>query len=506
MNRGFRDHAAHLRPDPFAYLLVLAGAALRFAALGRQSFWHDEIHSVLIARGGDSGTLRETLLNPHGPLYLLLLRGWMHLFGSGEAAVRSLSALLGVAGLALFHRVFARLAGRDAARIALALLVFSPYHLWYSQEGRNYALLFVTGLVAVSAWLDELERPTTGTFLRAVVATAFACLSNLSGFFLPAVEFALALEAARRDGWRMRRFVAHALLLGVVLAPWILAGAGTTGKVSVGTPSAHSDVILAKGESPPGLASIPYTFYDFTLAHGLGPTVDELKQRRAAAIVPHLPLLVPAMALVAVLALAGLAAARGRTRAVLGPWLVVPVLLMAALSFVNLKAANSRYALLAFAPFVGLLAIGIAALRHRLARAGSLVALLALFAWADARIFTDPRVWKPDARAAGGVLAREARASDAVVVYALDFPVRYYTPDSIAFLLPPPAAYASDAAASAWLDSVAAGRSLWLVECQSWWADRDGHLLRAARAQRAGESEWRLEKLPVHRFPPAERR
>src|SRR5215210_5873106 len=75
--------------------ITLAAASLRFPALSVQSLWLDEAVSVQLVRG-DFGTLVESLrFEASPPLYYVIAFGWTHLFGSGEFAFRSLSALAG---------------------------------------------------------------------------------------------------------------------------------------------------------------------------------------------------------------------------------------------------------------------------------------------------------------------------------------------------------------------------------------------------------------------------
>jgi uncharacterized membrane protein len=493
--------AEHRREQLATWALVAAGSALRFWRLGQQSFWHDEVHSVIMARGNDSGALSETVFNTHGPLYLTALRCWLQLFGSSETAIRALSALIGVAGLVLFARVARRFLSPAGAFVALTLLAASPFHLGYSQEARGYGLLFALGLVAVETFLAELEQRTWRSFALALLAMLATCLSNLSGFFLLVVAGAFAWAIGQPEGYRMRRYALLVVLVAVLLEPWIVAGAESTGKFNLGDTPQHADVILAKGESPPGLASIPYSFYDFTFGRSLGPNVDDLKLYRTAALVPHLWYLVPALLLVGWLLVRGWRAADPQARRILGAWLVLPIVAMAVLSTINLKAANSRYAFLGFAPYVLLLAGGITSLASSTARALAPAALLGLFAWSDQQYFTNPYYWKPDARAAGALLTREARASDVVAVYALDFPLRYYVPDSIHFVMPTGEAFASDSGAAGWLASHAPReRRLWIVECNAWWMDRPDRFRRVTTSRRTREAAWSFEKLPVDRF------
>src|SRR4051795_11635302 len=82
--------------------IVAAGALLRFATLSTQSFWLDEaiaINSARVDIGGMIDSLARTEGNP--PFSFPLLAGWMRVFGSSEAAIRSLSALIGTATILL---------------------------------------------------------------------------------------------------------------------------------------------------------------------------------------------------------------------------------------------------------------------------------------------------------------------------------------------------------------------------------------------------------------------
>ena len=486
----------------FAVLCILAvGIAIRFLALGQQSLWSDEVHSVTTARGEAGTRLTDIIFNAHGPLYLVLLRGWMHVFGHTETQIRILSALLGSVGLLLFYRMTLRLAGRTAGIIALVILACSPFYLWYSQEARNYILLFDLGLLAVPAFLNEIERRTRRSFIVALLTIAATCLANLSGFFLLVLDGIYVLTVGRRLRYPARRFLLLALLSVVILSPWVIRGAAGTAPLHLGVPKAGSNVPAAKGESPPGVLSIPFTLYEFSLGLTLGPSVDELKLHRFTAVIPRLWYLIPAAALFALTALYGLRRAGASVRSLLLPWFALPILLMAGLSALNLKAPNSRYAFLSFAPYLTLLAIGVSSIRTRTLRILALAAIVLYSAGSDFQYFTDREYWRPDARAAGRLLTREAGPDDAVVVYALDYPLRYYVPDSMAFMLPGQSAFTDERAAGAWLRANTGGkRRVWIVQCQSWWIDRDDRFLRVCRDTLTLEREWRFTRLPVYRF------
>lgn len=122
--------------------LVLALAAfLRFYRIGAQSLWNDEGTSAALALRDLAAITRDAAHDIHPPLYYWLLHFWVRLWGTGELALRSLSALLGVATVALVFLIGDSLFGAGVGLLAAFLSAISPFQVYYSQETRMYMLL-----------------------------------------------------------------------------------------------------------------------------------------------------------------------------------------------------------------------------------------------------------------------------------------------------------------------------------------------------------------------------
>src|SRR5438067_4239503 len=95
--------------------IAVAGAVLRFATLGVQSYWLDEAATVHLVRKGFgpmiSGVARG---ESTPPLYYALAWVWAKVFGTGEVGLRSLSALLGTATIVVAYALGRRVAGHAA--------------------------------------------------------------------------------------------------------------------------------------------------------------------------------------------------------------------------------------------------------------------------------------------------------------------------------------------------------------------------------------------------------
>ncbi len=192
------------------FCLTMAGQGLTTA----YSYWSDELWSVAASQA-DWGVLIHDWLIPdvHPPLYQLLLKLWIGVFGNGESATRSLSFLIAALGL-----VAAALcsSGRGAGRrlFTVAFLGTSPSFLFYAQETRSYALSLTlsTLMLGTALLLRQRTGPHQAT-LRWGFATSCLLLSLTHYFSLIFVVVVLAVVSAEGTVFRSRTDAIPLLLL-----------------------------------------------------------------------------------------------------------------------------------------------------------------------------------------------------------------------------------------------------------------------------------------------------
>jgi uncharacterized membrane protein len=185
------------------------------------SYWSDEIWSVAASRASWGSLFRDWLLpDTHPPLYQVLLKIWMGLTGSGEAATRSLSFLM-----AAFSLVAAALCcspmGAGRRLVTVAFLGTSPAFLFYAQETRSYATsaAFSTLMLGSALLLRRRSYGSAGHshtwILRLVFATSALLLSLTHYFSLLFVLVVLAVATA--DGAIFRSKKEAILLLALIM-------------------------------------------------------------------------------------------------------------------------------------------------------------------------------------------------------------------------------------------------------------------------------------------------
>src|SRR5579871_6631792 len=199
-------------------IIALAGF-LRFWHIARESMWYDETFSVWLAQRNLRSMLHiMARFEANMALYYLALHAWLHM-GDSEAAVRSLSAIVGILTVPAIFLLGRRLFDPRVALVSALLLAINTFHIEYSQEARAYssAVLFVTLASFFLVRAIETERSSDwALYVLAAVAASYC------QFFVWPVFIAqgLSLLALPRDNrpWR-RRFVASAVAIILACVP-----------------------------------------------------------------------------------------------------------------------------------------------------------------------------------------------------------------------------------------------------------------------------------------------
>lgn len=198
---------------------MILGAALRFATLDLQSYRYDE--AVTVGRVLHP-SLFDTLSAIPGsestpPLYYLLAWFWSRLFGTGEVGLRSLSALAGTASIAVVYLGAVALPlPRRAGAIAAAIVAVSPVLIWFSQDARAYALVFLLTALSFLFFARARRNRSRRDLTWWAVFSALAVATHYFAGFVVLPEAALLLLGAanrRRVGVAILAVAAAAALL-----------------------------------------------------------------------------------------------------------------------------------------------------------------------------------------------------------------------------------------------------------------------------------------------------
>jgi uncharacterized membrane protein len=188
-------HHFKLAPSWLRFLIVVLlviGIFFRFVNLERKVYWHDETYTSLRISGYTAQEVRQQIFNnrvitgtyfnkyqrpnseknlgdtikslaiedpQHPPLYYIIARFWVQIFGSSITAIRSLSALISLLVFPCIYWLCKELfrVPLSVPFIAIALVAISPIHLVYAQEAREYMLWTVTILLSSASLLRAIR-------------------------------------------------------------------------------------------------------------------------------------------------------------------------------------------------------------------------------------------------------------------------------------------------------------------------------------------------------------
>jgi len=385
--------------------LTVLGAALRFATLGVQSYHHDEVVTATRVLGHDFFKTMDVVGYSESapPLYYALAWLWTQLTGTGEAGLRSLSALAGVATIPVVFFVGAELRDRRAGLVAAALVAVNPMMLWYSQEARAYALLVLLCALSLLFCVRALRNGGRRDFVLWGVFSGLALATHYFALF-PILAEAILLARRRRG--------ASVVGLGVVAGFGVLLAPLAIHQMSYG----HAEWI--------GNLSLGHRLWETAATFLTGETADVIgrPERPALAIAP-LALCLGAFALLA------LRGGRQERRAAAVPLLVGGAAIAIPLALAVFASGKdyvlARNLMPALVPLLVVVAIGLTLPAARRAgtvlAAGLLAYSLGFCVWASA----SPELQRPDWGAVASRLG-EPQAPRATVTWTLgEAPLRH---------------------------------------------------------------------------------
>jgi uncharacterized membrane protein len=230
--------------------LLVVAVLLRFGSLTRHPIWHDEVYTRFFASGYQASDWKPVLFSgeplpveqvlafqraapdrgvadtvlglaadepQHPPLYYVLVRLWVGLWGDGLFALRALSATVSLLALPAGAWLSLELFGSHrAAQTTAGLLAVSPFFVLYAQEAREYALWSALILACSAALCRALRSGSAGAW---ALYAGLGALLLYTSFSSVAVLLAHGLFVLLRGG-PLRGAVLAWLGCGLLFLPW----------------------------------------------------------------------------------------------------------------------------------------------------------------------------------------------------------------------------------------------------------------------------------------------
>jgi len=218
-----REDPSFLREHRLAIgLLLFAAAVLARLPYFNESLWYDEVWYTL-SRLNNHSLKRVLLHDVHPPLYPILMKAWIELFGDSEISVRLPSLFFGLASLGVLFALTRAWFDRRTALFATVLMALSPVHIWHSQETKNNMLLMFLTLLTFYGLQRAWTHNGRKDWLLFIVSAILGLWTNHFALWVVSSAFLwLWLQAARDPRHRsLKRIAGSTVVVGLAYSPLV---------------------------------------------------------------------------------------------------------------------------------------------------------------------------------------------------------------------------------------------------------------------------------------------
>src|SRR3989338_11075563 len=196
-------------------IVLLLATALRIIGLD-QSLWLDEAININNAAMLSFKSLffNYSLGDFHPPLYHLVIKAWISVFGISEPAVRTPSILFAIGTIYLTYLIGRKLYDQKTGIIAALLLATAPLHIYYSQEARMYMMAAFFTTLSIYFFLKLLEKDNIKNWTGFILSTTLILYSDyLPYLMIPAYFFYILIFRKKISKNSLKGFIPAFLLI-----------------------------------------------------------------------------------------------------------------------------------------------------------------------------------------------------------------------------------------------------------------------------------------------------
>jgi len=218
------------------WLLVTTALVFYLLLIRKNTYWYDEVWSVMTAKLDYSAFIGNMIGDVHPPLFYFPLYAIIHLFGVNDVLIKLMTvipwfiALL--AGIFFVKKNF----GRGAMYFYVLALSCLPVFMNYALETRMYSLALCLCIYSGIALNRLLKNPSHGNFLLFSILALLAAYTHYYALITVAFLYlgALIFFLARKNARAAKRWIGYGALMVLGYSPWIPVFFGQIKKVSGG--------------------------------------------------------------------------------------------------------------------------------------------------------------------------------------------------------------------------------------------------------------------------------
>jgi len=204
-------------------VLILAGVLRIYNA--SHELWLDEALSYhfVTTRPVSDLLFSLPLIDPHPPLYYIVLEGWTRIAGTSEIALRTPSIVFGTLSVGAFYYLVNAVFDRPTALLSALLMAISPFFITYSQEARMYALAVLLTITATYFLYRAANAPSPSRYLGYVVSAVLLGYTHVWGLLVLGshVLYTASVSVTEFSKDEVFSWIVTFVSVGTLLSPWL---------------------------------------------------------------------------------------------------------------------------------------------------------------------------------------------------------------------------------------------------------------------------------------------
>ena len=245
-----------LTPVVLLVAVILLGLFFRFANLEHKVFWVDEVATAVRVSGYTIPEVTDDLVQQdiitrdvffsyqgispdktfadcirvltkspeHAPLYFIMTRVWMQLWGNSITVMRSLSAGLSLLIFPCLYWLCVELFNKPfIGWLAVGLITVSPFYVAYAQEARPYSLWTVTILLMSATFLRGVRLNSQRTWLLYGCCLIIGFYTSLFSLYIAFFQGIYLVLSSGKDKLNLiKNYLISSSIALCVFFPWVL--------------------------------------------------------------------------------------------------------------------------------------------------------------------------------------------------------------------------------------------------------------------------------------------
>lgn len=448
---------------------------LRLYGLDRQSIWYDEYieeSNFQVLVDNIFYNIRKTpdIAPPLNSFFVYMVA---RIFPSNDLALRIPSFIFGLISIPLFFLLGRSVFNEKVGLLSSFLLAISPFHIWYSQDARIYALLWMLSLLSLIFFLRILKQPSLKNYVGYFICTEASLYTHTFAVFLVLAQAVYVVFFYRIYKSQVLKWLGIFISLAILYLPWLIYS--LTSEIISKAPGAFV--------KPRDIKLFLYTIFAYGAGFSIGPSLRELHLDQSLTVIkPYFLEMTLLITIYSTLFLIGLSSLRkeGQKLVLLLSLLTIPVIATLVLTIIRPDIAyNVRYTGFSFFAFLLFISKGTDCLTdiksHVLGRMFaifSVVSLTVFSAYSYINYQFDKRYHKEDVRTAASYIKENKQNGDVILVITstCSLVLNRYLDGDLQSIGYPPLDTNNRKEIIRVLEKIVDGKKrLWLVLCREWY-------------------------------------